>query len=75
LAILIIIFDEWTACKGNWMTLTCPFHGWTFRNDGTLLKVEDPEGAGCPDTFHIDGSHNMSTVAPFDGYRGSCSAA
>ncbi|MGY4650234.1 phenylpropionate dioxygenase-like ring-hydroxylating dioxygenase large terminal subunit [Mycobacterium sp. URHB0021] len=57
------------------MTLTCPFHGWTFRNDGTLLKVEDPEGAGCPDTFHIDGSHNMSTVAPFDGYRGSCSAA
>ena len=27
----------------NRMTLTCPFHGWTFRNDGTLLKVKDPE--------------------------------
>ena len=30
----------------NRTTLTCPFHGWTFRNDGTLLKVKDPEGAG-----------------------------
>ena len=32
----------------NRMTLTCPFHGWTFRNDGTLLKVKDPDGAGYP---------------------------
>ena len=32
----------------NRMTLTCPFHGWTFRNDGSLLKVKDPDGAGYP---------------------------
>jgi len=54
----------------NRMTLTCPFHGWTFRNDGTLLKVKDPEGAGYPDTFDVDGSHNMTKVARFDNYRG-----
>ena len=38
----------------NRMTLTCPFHGWTFRNDGTLLKVKDPDGAGYPDTFDVE---------------------
>ena len=40
----------------NRMTLTCPFHGWTFRNDGTLLKVKDPDGAGYPRPFDVDGS-------------------
>lgn len=25
----------------NRTTLTCPFHGWTFSNDGALLKVKD----------------------------------
>ncbi len=54
----------------NRMTLTCPFHGWTFRNDGTLLKVKDPDGAGYPATFNVNGSHNMTKVARFDGYRG-----
>ena len=54
----------------NRMTLTCPFHGWTFRNDGTLLKVKDPEGAGYPETFDTNGSHNLTKVARFDSYRG-----
>ncbi|MGH3643083.1 MAG: Rieske 2Fe-2S domain-containing protein, partial [Mycobacterium sp.] len=54
----------------NRMTLTCPFHGWTFRNDGTLLKVKDPDGAGYPDSFNSGGSHNMTAVARFDNYRG-----
>ncbi len=54
----------------NRTTLTCPFHGWTFRNDGTLLKVKDPEGAGYPDTFDVDGSHNLTKVPRFESYRG-----
>ncbi|GAC62057.1 MULTISPECIES: benzoate 1,2-dioxygenase large subunit [Gordonia] len=54
----------------NRMTLTCPFHGWTFRNDGTLLKVKDPDGAGYPSTFDCEGSHNLTKVARFDSYRG-----
>lgn len=54
----------------NRSTLTCPFHGWTFRNDGTLLKVKDPEGAGYPEQFNTDGSHDLTKVAKFDSYRG-----
>ena len=54
----------------NRMTLTCPFHGWTFRNDGSLLKVKDPDGAGYPASFNTNGSHNMTKVARFDSYRG-----
>lgn len=54
----------------NRTTLTCPFHGWTFRNDGTLLKVKDPEGAGYPDSFNTGGSHNLTKVARFGSYRG-----
>jgi benzoate/toluate 1,2-dioxygenase subunit alpha len=54
----------------NRSTLTCPFHGWTFRNDGKLLKVKDPDGAGYPDSFNSGGSHDMTKVARFDSYRG-----
>jgi benzoate/toluate 1,2-dioxygenase alpha subunit len=54
----------------NRMTLTCPFHGWTFRNDGTLLKVKDPDGAGYPESFNTEGSHNLTKVAQFGTYRG-----
>ena len=54
----------------NRPTLTCPFHGWTFRNDGTLLKVKDPDGAGYPSTFDQDGSHNLTKVGAFGNYRG-----
>ncbi|WP_431843637.1 Rieske 2Fe-2S domain-containing protein [Calidifontibacter indicus] len=41
-------------------TLTCPFHGWTFRNDGTLLKVKDPDDAGYPEGFNTEGSHDLT---------------
>ncbi|MGW1742025.1 benzoate 1,2-dioxygenase large subunit [Nocardia sp. NPDC001965] len=54
----------------NRLTFTCPFHGWTFRNDGTLLKVKDPEGAGYPESFNRNGSHDMTRVVRFDNYRG-----
>ncbi|MFC6706644.1 Rieske 2Fe-2S domain-containing protein [Flexivirga alba] len=54
----------------NRPTLTCPFHGWTFRNDGTLLKVKDPDDAGYPENFNTEGSHNLTKVAKFESYRG-----
>src|SRR5687768_14327103 len=54
----------------NRMSFTCPFHGWTFRNDGTLLKVKAPEGAGYAPAFGTNGSHDMTKVARFDSYRG-----
>lgn len=56
--------------RGNKSSYTCPFHGWTFNNTGKLLKAKDPEGAGYPETFNKDGSHNLTKVAKFANYRG-----
>jgi benzoate/toluate 1,2-dioxygenase alpha subunit len=54
----------------NRITLTCPFHGWTFSNTGKLLKVKDPRDAGYPEQFNTDGSHDLTKVARFESYRG-----
>src|SRR3979411_651152 len=56
--------------RGNKSTFTCPFHGWTFSNSGKLLKVKDPDGAGYPEQFYNEGSHDLKKVARFDAYRG-----
>jgi benzoate/toluate 1,2-dioxygenase alpha subunit len=56
--------------RGNKVLFTCPFHGWTFTNSGKLLKVKNPEGAGYPAGFNKDGSHDLTTIARFDSYRG-----
>ena len=56
--------------RANKATYTCPFHGWTFNNSGKLLKVKDPEGAGYPEQFNKDGSHDLTKVPRFESYRG-----
>ncbi|MDQ0507117.1 benzoate 1,2-dioxygenase large subunit [Xanthobacter agilis] len=56
--------------KGNKSTYTCPFHGWTFSNTGKLLKTKEPDGAGYPDGFNANGSHDLVRVARFENYRG-----
>jgi benzoate/toluate 1,2-dioxygenase alpha subunit len=56
--------------RGNKATYTCPFHGWTFNNSGKLLKVKDPEGAGYPECFNKEGSHDLKKIARFENYRG-----
>ncbi|MBB4022939.1 benzoate 1,2-dioxygenase large subunit [Actibacterium naphthalenivorans] len=56
--------------RQNKSTFTCPFHGWTFGNTGKLLKVKDPKGAGYPEQFNKDGSHDLKRVARFESYRG-----
>jgi benzoate/toluate 1,2-dioxygenase alpha subunit len=56
--------------RGNRATYTCPFHGWTFSNDGRLLKVKDPKEAGYPESFNCDGSHDLTKIARFESYRG-----
>jgi benzoate/toluate 1,2-dioxygenase alpha subunit len=35
-----------------------------------LLKVKDPDGAGYPEQFHKEGSHDLKKVARFEAYRG-----
>ncbi|MBB5159800.1 benzoate 1,2-dioxygenase large subunit [Saccharopolyspora phatthalungensis] len=56
--------------RDNRTTLTCPFHGWTFSNNGKLLKVKDPRDAGYPEQFNTAGSHDLTRVARFESYRG-----
>src|ERR1700716_1029465 len=56
--------------RGSKSTFTCPFHGWTFSNSGKLLKVKDPDGAGYPEQFHNEGSHDLKKGARFAAYRG-----
>jgi benzoate/toluate 1,2-dioxygenase alpha subunit len=56
--------------RGNKSTYTCPFHGWTFNNTGKLLKAKDPQGAGYPESFNKNGSHDLTKVARFGNYRG-----
>ena len=56
--------------KDNRSTFTCPFHGWTFSNNGKLLKVKDPRGAGYPEQFNTEGSHDLTKVPRFESYRG-----
>ena len=56
--------------RGSKSVFTCPFHGWTFSNEGKLLKVKEPEGAGYPDGFNREGSHDLTRVTRFDSYRG-----
>ena len=61
--------------KDNRATFTCPFHGWTFRNNGKLLKVKDPRGAGYPEQFNTEGSHDLTKVRGSSPTAASCSAA
>jgi phenylpropionate dioxygenase-like ring-hydroxylating dioxygenase large terminal subunit len=56
--------------RGSRVIFTCPFPGWTFTNSGKLLKVKNPEGAGYPECFNKDGSHDLTKIARFESYRG-----
>ena len=56
--------------KDNRSTWTCPFHGWTYSNNGKLLKVKEAKGAGYPEQFNKDGSHDMPKLSRFESYRG-----
>ena len=62
-----------TLCRrkqGNKGSFTCPFHGWTFSNNGKLLKVKDGKTGGYPEQFDCDGSHDLRRLAGFENYRG-----
>src|SRR5690554_3716098 len=56
--------------RGNKTSFTCPFHGWTFKNDGKLLKAKDQKKGGYPDSFNVDGSHDLKQLPKFENYRG-----
>ncbi len=39
------------TAKGNASSFVCPFHGWTFADDGRLLAPMKEKGAGYPSAF------------------------
>ncbi|KAA0009738.1 Rieske 2Fe-2S domain-containing protein [Billgrantia pellis] len=62
-----------TLCRkkrGNKGTFTCPFHGWSFKNDGKLLKAKNEKTGAYPEGFKQEGSHDLKRVARFESYRG-----
>lgn len=62
-----------TLCRrkhGNKGSFTCPFHGWTFSNNGKLLKVKDGKTGEYPAAFNTEGSHDLTRLARFENYRG-----
>lgn len=52
--------------RGNASSFTCPYHAWSYANDGTLTAITDR--AGYPDAFEAPaGLHRVPHV---DSYRG-----
>lgn len=56
--------------RGNQPILVCPFHGWSFKNDGKLLKAKDESTGAYPAGFDREGSHDLARIARFESYRG-----
>ncbi|WP_244642068.1 aromatic ring-hydroxylating oxygenase subunit alpha [Chelatococcus reniformis] len=54
------------ADKGNQRTFTCPFHSWTFANDGHLIGYAFPDGYQGQDKSQL----GLGRVARVASYRG-----
>ena len=61
-----------TVClskRGNQKVLTCPYHGWSFNTNGTLVSVKDHAGGAYPPSFdRFD--HGLMRVPRLTNYRG-----
>ncbi|MEI6372172.1 MAG: Rieske 2Fe-2S domain-containing protein [Actinomycetes bacterium] len=59
-----------TVCRvesGNAASFQCPYHGWTFRNDGTLTGVPWPDGY-APDFSKSDWGLAHARVESYRGF-------
>ena len=55
--------------RGSSRLLTCPYHAWAFRPDGTLSAVPHPKS--YPASFSLaDPQNHMQRVTNVDSYRG-----
>ncbi|HLY54333.1 MAG TPA: Rieske (2Fe-2S) protein, partial [Stellaceae bacterium] len=60
-----------TICRerfGSNKVFTCPYHGWVFTTEGTL--VDQGLAGGYSANFNIDGRYNLMSVPRLEGYRG-----
>jgi phenylpropionate dioxygenase-like ring-hydroxylating dioxygenase large terminal subunit len=73
---LIVLFNRCThraatVCqerRGHASHFRCPYHGWMFRTDGTLLGATHADGYDDPD-FHPE-DFTLGRVPRVDSYRG-----
>lgn len=56
-----------TAERGNAKTFTCPYHAWTFANDGRLTQYAFPDGYEEADTAGL-GLGRVARVASYKGF-------
>lgn len=61
-----------TVCltkRGNQKILTCPYHGWSFNSDGTLVGVKGYASGAYPESFdQLD--HGLVRLPRLENYRG-----
>jgi benzoate/toluate 1,2-dioxygenase subunit alpha len=61
-----------TVCltkRGNQKILTCPYHGWSFSTDGTLVGVKGYATGAYPESFdRLD--HGLVPIPRLENYRG-----
>lgn len=53
--------------KGNARSFTCPFHSWTFANDGRLVGYAFPDGYEGQDRAHL-GTGKVTRVESYRGF-------
>ena len=53
--------------KGNARSFTCPFHSWTFANDGRLVGYAFPDGYDGQDRSRL-GTGKVTRVASYRGF-------
>jgi benzoate/toluate 1,2-dioxygenase alpha subunit len=57
------------AKRGNQKILTCPYHGWSFNTDGTLVGVKGHATGAYPESFdRLD--HGLVPIPRLANYRG-----
>ena len=54
------------VCKGKSAAFTCPFHAWTYKTDGRLVKVKAP--SEYPEDFDLE-AHSLKK-ARIQSYKG-----
>ena len=55
--------------KGNTKYFTCPYHGWTFDDKGTLISMKDEGNLALPDSWKRE-EHALTPVPHIGSYRG-----
>ena len=57
------------AKRGNQKILTCPYHGWSFHTNGSLVSVKDHDTGAYPAAFEgLD--HGLARLPRLANYRG-----